>query len=361
MSDPAPITPPPTPAPSSPGLGLGINHAIAHAAPQPPKSSPLNDRVGEILGYRLCDNCGFQLMGTPVVREPSYGLLLARCPECGHVHPASEPPQDSKRRSAFAHLASLGLIALKLGVLVLIATIFIESRESFNINASGGYTFKVRSAYDQYFAELVEKTGDITKAYAQEGFNFGTGSTPPARPSTYNYIGTAWWQDNRERLLREAGGPFMALTPYTVFAMANLPFVFFLTAPIMVLMTPRSSRWVLALLLTLVGLIAAAWPLIVSAYGLATPYSPQYYPFYTADPIIMHQLQPTIIALYASGSVFSAALAALFARPLARLVVRGFLRPELRGPFVELWTTAGLNPPRLTWPAHAPRPRTARS
>src|SRR5262249_5687552 len=36
--------------------------------------------------------CGHNLFGQPIVRERHYGLIIARCPECGTVSPLQEYP-----------------------------------------------------------------------------------------------------------------------------------------------------------------------------------------------------------------------------------------------------------------------------
>ena len=38
-----------------------------------------------IEGVRRCLQCGHDLNGQPILKEPDLGLLLARCPECGRA------------------------------------------------------------------------------------------------------------------------------------------------------------------------------------------------------------------------------------------------------------------------------------
>src|SRR5439155_9007353 len=36
----------------------------------------------------FCVECGYNLHGQPVTRDPNLGLFVCRCPECGKYHPA---------------------------------------------------------------------------------------------------------------------------------------------------------------------------------------------------------------------------------------------------------------------------------
>ena len=57
------------------------------------KSSSSEMTVGRIDGVRPCLHCGHDLHGQAIVREAAYGLLIARCPECGTVAALSEHPR----------------------------------------------------------------------------------------------------------------------------------------------------------------------------------------------------------------------------------------------------------------------------
>ena len=59
-----------------------------------------------IEGVRPCLQCGHDLNGQPILKEPDLGLLLARCPECG-------------RAAALVEHPTLGVWGRRLGVLVL--------------------------------------------------------------------------------------------------------------------------------------------------------------------------------------------------------------------------------------------------
>lgn len=49
-------------------------------------------RIDVLSGDRCCAKCGFNLHGQMIVREPHYGLLIVRCPECGQPAAMQEYP-----------------------------------------------------------------------------------------------------------------------------------------------------------------------------------------------------------------------------------------------------------------------------
>ena len=72
-------------------------------------STPLDT----ISGDRACASCGFNLFGQPITRESHYGLIIARCPECGSVAALQEYPALGKwTRRWTGALAGLWLVLL---------------------------------------------------------------------------------------------------------------------------------------------------------------------------------------------------------------------------------------------------------
>ena len=49
-------------------------------------------RISVVTGDRLCARCAYNLTGQLVTREPHYGLLIVRCPECATVASIQEYP-----------------------------------------------------------------------------------------------------------------------------------------------------------------------------------------------------------------------------------------------------------------------------
>jgi len=69
-------------------------------APPPPvgeevamdASRALGEPVSYLSGDRFCGQCNHNLVGQPVYRERAYGIIVARCPECGRFAPLQEYP-----------------------------------------------------------------------------------------------------------------------------------------------------------------------------------------------------------------------------------------------------------------------------
>ncbi|HRQ73949.1 MAG TPA: hypothetical protein PLU35_13065, partial [Phycisphaerales bacterium] len=70
-------------------------------------------RVAMLTGDRLCAACGFNLHGQTIVREPHYGMLIVRCPECSGVAALQEYPALGRWAGRWAGaMAALWLLLL---------------------------------------------------------------------------------------------------------------------------------------------------------------------------------------------------------------------------------------------------------
>ena len=74
--------------------------------------------VSIVLGDRHCAGCGFSLVGQPIVREARYGLLIARCPECGRAAPVEDYPVLGRWANRWAALAAGLYVVALLGLLI---------------------------------------------------------------------------------------------------------------------------------------------------------------------------------------------------------------------------------------------------
>ena len=82
----------------------------AHGAP--PDAAPT--AVSTVMSDRVCVSCGYNLIGQSVVREPHYGMLITRCPECGVYAGLQEFPLTGiwARRLGFAFAAIVMILML---------------------------------------------------------------------------------------------------------------------------------------------------------------------------------------------------------------------------------------------------------
>lgn len=77
----------------------------------------VEERIDVLSGDRCCVKCGFNLHGQLIVREPHYGLLIVRCPECGQPAAMQEYPTLTRwvGRVRFA-LVAVWLMLLLAGI-----------------------------------------------------------------------------------------------------------------------------------------------------------------------------------------------------------------------------------------------------
>jgi len=82
----------------------------------PPDASPvLGEPVSYLSGDRFCAQCNHNLVGQPVYREQAYGIIIARCPECGRFASLNEYPSLGRwGRRLGAFLAAMVILLVLL-------------------------------------------------------------------------------------------------------------------------------------------------------------------------------------------------------------------------------------------------------
>jgi len=117
-----------TPTPETNDHEARVPNADAGGAPA------REERVSTLVGDRLCSNCGYNLMGQPVLRESHYDMLIVRCPECATIAAPQEYPLAGRWTNRFVALAAsvallftLGLFIVTVGSLLLGSLILVEA------------------------------------------------------------------------------------------------------------------------------------------------------------------------------------------------------------------------------------------
>lgn len=87
----------------------------AQAHPQP----RADERIDVLSGDRCCAGCGFNLYGQYIVREPHYGMLVVRCPECGLPAALQEYPALARSAGRLRAALAGAFLLLVLGGLAL--------------------------------------------------------------------------------------------------------------------------------------------------------------------------------------------------------------------------------------------------
>lgn len=78
--------------------------------------APRDPVVSTVVGDRCCTSCGFNLIGSPIVRESHYSMLIIRCPECGTCAAVQEYPLLGRWARRCTALMAATLLLVLLGV-----------------------------------------------------------------------------------------------------------------------------------------------------------------------------------------------------------------------------------------------------
>ncbi|MEQ8769493.1 MAG: hypothetical protein RIB60_03175 [Phycisphaerales bacterium] len=300
-----------------------------------PTSPPREEILSTIVGDRACATCGFNLYGQHVVREPHYGLIAARCPECGTLAALQEYPALGTWARRWAIVLSALWVVIMLGVFA--AT---------TMTAFGLTIGSVEAASDNadhlLAADYTEWVGSLTdeqRAGIQQSVYTFQGSNQTMNFSTWDVPNDAWpGKDDPRAVLDEHGGAWRTMERA----------VYWLWILMVFLMCPFATFWSLAMLHQR-AIVAAIVPVV--AVGVATVLfftfantasTPPYNFDGMARNVYITVAGPVSIAVMAGSAV----IWALIARPAARFVVRLALPPRLRVPFGVLWWSAGKPLPR---------------
>lgn len=301
-----------------------------HNAMKAPQSAT-DERVSTLIGDRLCDRCGYNLVGQFVIRESHYNMLIVRCPECGTVASIQEYPLLGRWAGRW------GVVLAALWFVLILALLFVPPIPM------------VASAYalaDESIDPMVNQLGAKQEQWAIEN-----GREVPQRPSwggmrrdsqysRYTPIITDWWdQQNHVALFREYGGLLSivnwgALRQWVLvfIPLAAYGFVWSLCLPHV------RRRWFPLVVLAIGGVCFMYW--LVGA-SMVTAWAPTD----LEDAAFALIGRPTALLMIAIGLI-PVLIGMMLGRSLARLLIRALLPPRLRGSLVMLWTVDGLPQPR---------------
>ena len=271
-----------------------------------------------LTGDRLCIGCGYSLVHQPILREPTYGLLIVRCPECGDVAPVQEYPLLGRWASRPAAIgAGLWLLTL-LGVLA-VSTI--------GITAGGFMAWGL--AGERPVTEAVEAL-----ALADTGIAVSGGYPPPEFQAWFNAEGPA----RIGRRILESPGRDWSLPGLAVsgLAFAPLPLAGGMVLAILLLHRRPATAALLgsAVTMGIAGLIL--WFNLRSELDSGIIWTPE---------VAFVALCWRIVLL---GMLFNAmvlAAAVFFGRSITRWLIRLAVPPRMRGSLAFLWLADDLPPP----------------
>lgn len=288
---------------------------------QPDTSPGTETATGhQIRADRPCARCGFNLFGQTVFREPRYGLIAARCPECGQLAALQEYPSLGRWAGRWAALLSAAW------VLVIVGVLCIQFGINFGIMMS---TTEMNNDWRaQCIAEAYQQdseAGRAAKAAAQT--NYGP----------WTSIESEWWIANKERIIAESGGRLAMINWWT--ALLNLPLMIAgLVFGIFWANALLGARRYQAAMLGVLPICVAASLMIPTAFALLGNRS-GYLTALNAYASISLPLMLPAFLLVAAGSCL---VGVLVGRKAARCLVRITLPPRMRASLGVLWTRDGL-------------------
>ncbi len=266
--------------------------------------------VGRIDGVRPCLQCGHDLHGQAIVREATYGLLIARCPECGTVAALSEHP----RLGIWGKRLGATLMATMLTMLI--PLLLLTALAIFGVAAG---------IYDET---------------ARDGRTALTAMTSE-NPLGPDRITPEWWATNGDQARRAVVEEVLILD-----SQERMILLFLLAVPLLLgvlwsgilVGVPRRRLWIVAVASGAVALFYL-WIGTVDDQRLGV------------DPVWYSTAVFQIIAWPLMGGVILIqtglmAIGLLIGRPLLRRLAGFVLPPRARRTMAFLWTIDGLEPPR---------------
>jgi hypothetical protein len=333
-----------------------------------------NGAPASVSGERPCTQCGYSLLGQSIVRDPHYGMLIVRCPECAAVTSVLDYPRLARWSRVLGALALAVWIMCLLGATVVSMWILIGTT-MITVESSGNdYAYHLnnlhQAAVDAELAEAQAKkaangtddAGDASEATVADddiaeavdaavnvpgaavvngtvilpdGRMIMQGATTPPGITVPSADFDVWWSNqDAAAVLTDAGGwtaqfdrrALLMLLPLTIAVFAVGCFW-------SVALTFAKWRWLFGWIAVLAGILL----LVVTIVWWDYHTQDQFWDFRVARAEIGRRVI-WLIYLYALVPLIAGALTG---RMLARLLVRALLPPAWRAPLAFLWTRAG--------------------
>ena len=306
--------------------------APPNPAPTPSAPSPRPEHLGTIAADRACAHCGFNLFAQPITREPHYALPIARCPECGTVAALQEYPA----LGPWARRWAAALAGLWMGTLVLASAATVILALTFTVASIDEASQTAAQTLVDHHAQWTASLTPEQQQAVQPGLYAGTSYSRWDRPDP------AW-----PALAR----PGDALGRKVDIADRD---VIWMWCSMVLVVSPFAVFWPLALPQQPPWRTAIP-PVVAAAIGATLAYSilrTEAGAGQTFESLASLEMAPLILAATLGILVVTFGVWGLAGRPLARLVIRMALPPQMRVPFAFLWHADAKPLPR----PHLPSP-----
>ncbi|MCZ6837076.1 MAG: hypothetical protein O7G85_14965 [Planctomycetota bacterium] len=294
-----------------------------HPAPEgSPDTAPLQreERVSVMYGDRLCTKCHYNLIGQPILREPHYGMFIARCPECATVAALQEYPQLGRWAHRWAVILSTFWVLVILAITLMSTPPLIISMAEFGDLGARPYRSALGDHWEAWYEAEFDKPPN-TNSWNPDKFDEWVAANPPAE--TLAGMGGFWEVTSSLEL-------FFIIVPMGI--------AFTYGCFLSVALVHRRRRTLFLITLTLLFLVGAV-------YGTAWYQINVYNSIDSFGDLSFLQIEFPLRAIGIVGVWFLLVTGVLFGRSIVRGLVRILLPPKMRGSLAVLWTTDGMLPP----------------
>lgn len=310
----------------------------------PPESDAAGPRVGAIGADRPCTRCGYNLIGQSIQREPHYGLLIARCPECGTAAALQEYPLLGRWAQR------LGLLLAGGWVLLVVALIPATAGTLF------GVTVEAADGLSRGWGQMLNRL-HVASIEMQQARGADAPADPIAvaiddrtfrvMPSPVIAAGQNRWEDfdawlavqDRTALLAAAGGSRRVIGFGGVIHVLLAVVTGAIAGVVWSIVLPHVRRSRLPLAMLPILALEAAFLLAIHATWQEARQG--WYQYAARSQIGVAALLP--LFLLTSIAVLAGVVVG---RSIVRGLVRVLLPPRLRGALAGLWLCDGLPAPR---------------
>lgn len=286
-------------------------------------------RLAQLSGDRMCAKCAFNLNGQTVVREPHYGMLIVRCPECGAAAALQEYPLLGRWASRLGYIVAglwLGAMML-LGVLSAVAVW--RQAESVEQRLGQPLAMRLQAMWSERLAEEQRKNPQNANLW-------------------YGKSGQDWWNGlDRWEQFKALGGWSGGIGWQGLLGLLPAGLCLGTLGAMMAVCTPHArgrGRLVIGLLVVGLGAIFMLLEWLGTRAGLWGGSFMPYYYYGGVDrlDVLRPYLAPPCMVV--CGVLYLLGL--WWGRMLTRWLVVVFLPPRMRGCLSFLWLADGKPLPR---------------
>ncbi|GMV26675.1 MAG: hypothetical protein AMXMBFR58_27060 [Phycisphaerae bacterium] len=298
----------------------------------PARAEDADRRMPEIVGDRPCATCGFNLHGQIITREPHYGLLIVRCPECSAVAPLQEYPSLGRWSVRLSRLAAAVFVLAVIGAFA-----------GTSIMMAGIATIYRESAVREVARRIATEHRDYQNAQTAAGTTGATrGVFAQLNGWEYDLIDMNWWATvNPATFTGDIPAFWSRLTREEWTGVGGLILLFGVVGSVwsvMLCAVPRRKILLFALFVMMAALTVHA-VMTVSDSQRSTPL--------TMAIVLARQLVKDDSGWWVIGLETAAiSIGLILGRPLCRLLLRALLVPRHLYVFGWLWMCDGAALPR---------------